>query len=194
MMFRQALSIFTGSFVVAASIGVVFNQPSSAQTPGPFSCRESDNTTVVNGNVVVKWYSKEFAESGYTPRVRCLMVSERFNYFRSRGQLNYITAGIVNELPVVCAASPGGSCNSKNVLFNLSRRNSRNLASVLQTLFDNRAGAAGAVVQESSERVYIDVDKMLSSLGSSEPTASVNQEPSETTQPNEPTPDGSWGK
>ncbi|WP_016950244.1 COP23 domain-containing protein [Anabaena sp. PCC 7108] len=191
-MFRQALSILTGSFVVAASVGVVFNQPSSAQTPGPFSCNLNNYTTVVNGNVVVSWRSEAFSASGYTPRQRCLEVSGRFNSFRSTGQLNYITAGIVNGLPVVCAASPGGSCNGGNVLFTLSRRNRLNVAEVMQTLFDNRAGAAGAVVQESSERVYIDVNKMLSSLGSSEPTASANPEPSETTQPNQPTPGGSW--
>ena len=168
-MLRKCFSIFSG-LVFASSLGVVCSQVSSAATPGPFSCDQSnpqEPKTVAYGTPIINWNSHEFDESGYTPLQRCLEVSDKFNSFRENGQLDYITAGIVNDLPVVCAAAPGDSCNGKNQLFTLSSKNRENLAEVLQTLFDSRYGVKDSVVNESEPRLYIDVNKMLSSLHSS---------------------------
>jgi hypothetical protein len=169
-----------------SSLGAAFSSPSYAQT-GPFVCDTNSLTTVVGAgrHTVMRWRSPDFMTAGYSPLRRCLEVSARFNSFHSTGQLNYITAGLVNGMPVICAASPGASCDSGNVLFTLNRRNRRNVATILQTLFDNRAGATYAVVNESSERVYIDVNKMLTELGvngssSGQQPSVVNNSPSTT--------------
>ncbi|MBK1989142.1 COP23 domain-containing protein [Sphaerospermopsis aphanizomenoides BCCUSP55] len=164
-MLRKSLAILSGA-VIVSTLGAAVSSPSYAQV-GPFSCDTNSLTTVVGARraPVMRWRTNEFAGSGYDSVRRCVEVSSRFNHFYSTGQLNYITAGIVRGMPVVCATSGGGSCDSSNVLFTLNRRNSRNVAGILQTLFDNRAGATGAIVNESSERVYIDVNKMLTELG-----------------------------
>ncbi|MEA5576249.1 COP23 domain-containing protein [Anabaena sp. UHCC 0451] len=165
-MLRKSLAILSGA-VIVSSLGAAVSSPSYAQAAGPFSCDTNSLTTVVGArrSPVMRWRTNEFAGSGYNSVRRCVEVSSRFNYFYSTGQLNYITAGVVRGMPVVCATSAGGSCDSSNVLFTLNSRNSRNVAGILQTLFDNRAGAAGAVINESSERIYIDVNKMLTDLG-----------------------------
>lgn len=164
-MVHRSLAMLGGA-VIISGLAVAVSSPSYAQV-GPFSCDANTLTTVVGANKipVMRWRTNEFAGSGYNRVRRCMEVSSRFNQFYSTGQLNYITAGIVNGMPVVCATSAGGSCNGGNVLFTLNRRNRRNVAGILQTLFDNRAGAAGAVINESTQRLYIDVNKMLTDLG-----------------------------
>jgi len=148
-MLKKSLAILSG-VAVLSGLGAVFNAPSYAGS-GPFSCDRENLTTVVGarGATVMRWRSKQFSGAGYNPLRRCLEVSDRFNHFYSTGQLNYITAGLVNGMSVICAASPGSGCSSENVLFTLNRRNRSDVAEVIQTLFDNRAGAAGAVINES---------------------------------------------
>ncbi|MTJ54327.1 hypothetical protein FJR38_17535 [Anabaena sp. UHCC 0253] len=165
-MLRKSLAILSGA-VIVSSLGAAVSSPSYADPGGPFSCDTNSLTTVVGPgrHTVMRWRSPDFIAAGYTPLQRCLEVSDRFNNFHSTSQLNYITAGKVNGMPVICAASPGSSCNRNNVLFTLNRRNRMKVADILQTLFDNRAGYANAVVNESTDRVYIDVNKMLNQLG-----------------------------
>ncbi|BAT56120.1 hypothetical protein NOS3756_51220 [Nostoc sp. NIES-3756] len=192
-MLRKSLALLSG-VAVASSLGAVFSTPSYAQYPanGPFSCDTSNLTTVVGArkSVVMRWRTNEFSGSGYNPLQRCLEVSNRFNSFYNSGQLEYLTAGYVNGKPVVCATSSGGSCNSANVLFTLNSRNKRNVAAILQTLFDNRAGAAGAVVNESTERVYIDVKKLIAEeISTEKPTEA---QPKAVSQPTSQPANGSW--
>ncbi|MTJ06558.1 COP23 domain-containing protein [Anabaena sp. UHCC 0204] len=189
-MLRKSLAILSGA-VIVSSLGAAVSSPSYADPGGPFSCDTNNLTTVVGAGraTVMRWRTNEFAGSGYDRVRRCMEVSSRFNHFYSAGQLNYITAGMVRGMPVVCAASPGASCDSSNVLFTLNRRNSRNVAGILQTLFDNRAGATGAVVNESSGRVYIDVNKMLSDLGV-DSNRSAQQKPSVVNNKPSTTPSG----
>lgn len=192
-MLRKSLAILSG-VVLCSGLGAAFSTPSYADPSGPFSCDTNSLTTVVGAkrSAVMRWRSGQFSSAGYSPLRRCLEVSERFNQFYSTGQLNYVTAGLVNGMPVVCATSAGGSCDSTNVLFTLNRRNSGNVAGILQTLFDNRAGAAGAVVNESTERVYIDMNKLLANLGA-DTSAPTSQRPSANTdQPKTAPSGGGW--
>jgi hypothetical protein len=75
---------------------------------------------------------------------RCQEVTERMNKFHSQGQLDSLTSGIVNKLPVICA---GNSCNAdgSNVLITLKPNQNPN--QVLQELDANRSGAAGPSFQ-----------------------------------------------
>jgi Circadian oscillating protein COP23 len=124
-------------------------------------------TTYVNtptGNLpLIRWNSRYFADSGYTPSARCQDVSQRFNTFYSRGILNYITTGYVNNMPVVCVASAkGGPCTE--VLFTLKPR--ENATQVIQQLFDVRVGASGPLY-ESESRIYVDMRPYTDSFQSS---------------------------
>ncbi|MEH2116442.1 COP23 domain-containing protein [Nostoc sp.] len=91
-------------------------------------------------------------------------MSARFQQAHNNGSLDYITAGVVNGLPVICAASPGGSCNTSNLLFTLKR--GVNAAETLQRLFDVRDGA-GPALYESKGRTYVNLTKKLAPLNAS---------------------------
>jgi hypothetical protein len=69
---------------------------------------------------IVIWSSEEFSDAGFTPQVRCQKVSARFQSLYRSGQLKYITAGSVNNLPVVCATKKvAATCNQQNLLYTL---------------------------------------------------------------------------
>ncbi|MDL5045181.1 COP23 domain-containing protein [Oscillatoria amoena NRMC-F 0135] len=176
-MLRKSLGIVAGAAFLTG-LGAVASQPSYAQSI-QFSCvmdrglptTVARNTATGNSLPVVRWYSEYFSGSGYDPVTRCQQVSGRFQSARNSGRLNYITAGVVNGLPVVCATNAGGRCDGSNVLFTL--KPGQNAADSLQRLFDVRDLGAGPLY-ESGGRQYIDVAKMLAPLeaqAGSEPAA-----------------------
>ncbi len=119
------------------------------------------------GNVpVITWYSDYFSSGGYGPQKRCEQVTARFDNFYQTGQLDYITTGLVNGQPVVCATDTnGGACTDKNVLFTL-KPDSDPVATVEQ-LFNIRTGASSGPLFESEddvELVYIDFQDFLNSV------------------------------
>lgn len=191
-MLSKYLATLTGAAVLTG-LGAILAQPSQAQSI-QFSCEMNDGLpTTVARNVstgaslpVVHWYSRYFNQSGYDPMTRCQQVSSRFQSARNSGRLDYITAGIVNGLPVVCATNAGGSCNNSNVLFTL--KPGTNAASTLQRLFDVRDLGAGPLY-ESDGRPYINVDTLLAPLTSNAASDTPSESPSTVpTQMSEPTP------
>jgi hypothetical protein len=189
-MLRKSLGILAGAALLTG-LGTVVSEPTYAQSI-QFRCVMYDglpttiatNTQTGNSIAVVRWYSEYFSASGYDPMTRCREVSGRFQSARDSGRLNYITAGVVNGLPVVCATTAGGSCNSSNMLFTL--KPGQNAADRLQRLFDVRDLGAGPLY-ESGGRPYIDVTKLLAPLensaGSEIVIPSVEEDPQPTTQP-----------
>lgn len=189
-MLRKSLGILAGAAFLTG-LGTAFSQPSYAQSI-QFRCVMYDglpttiatNTQTGNSIAVVRWYSEYFAASGYDPMTRCQQVSGRFQSARDSGRLNYVTAGVVNGLPVVCATTPGGRCDSSNVLFTL--KPGQNAADRLQRLFDVRDLGAGPLY-ESGGRPYIDVAKLLAPLdgpaNSEMVIPSGEEDPQPTTQP-----------
>lgn len=173
----------------------IFSLPSNAQSIR-FLCTVDTNnipTTYAqtpDGSVpVFKWTSNYFRPP-YTPMQRCQEVTERMNTFAAQGNLDYLTSGKVNRLPVVCA---GTSCNpnGSNVLLTLKPNQSPN--QVLQEIEANRQGAGGPSYQltgESSSHnrpgvlsqntdgtVTLDMNKYLS-LSSKQPEVSQPSQPS----------------
>lgn len=65
-----------------------------------------------DGNTpMIRWISEYFTPSGWTPKMRCDEVSQRFNRFHQQGLLAQLTTGNLNDLPVICAPQfPGGDC------------------------------------------------------------------------------------
>ena len=146
---RSVMSIkpLSSSVVVIASLLVtaLASPPSKAQEIS-FVC------TVDTGNVpttyaqtpegstpVFKWTSN-FFRPPYTPMQRCQEVTKRMNSFHRQNQLDALTSGRVNNLPVICA---GAGCDPRgsNVLLTLKPNQSGN--QVLQEIDANRSGAAG---------------------------------------------------
>jgi hypothetical protein len=98
---------------------------------------------------IIRWSSEHFSDSGYDSQTRCNIVSNKFQSFYNSGALNFITAGVVRGLPVICATGEyGGACTSSTVLYTL--KPGQNAAVVLQRLYESRAGA-GTVLYESSK-------------------------------------------
>ena len=114
-----------------------------------------------NSLAVIHWRSDHFTHSGWDPLTRCRAVSTRFQNFYETGELNYLTTGIVNRLPVVCVSSElGGGCTG--VLLTL--RPGANASATLQKLFDLSYGHEVGALYESDSRIYIDVEHYLSAL------------------------------
>lgn len=95
---------------------------------------------------IFKWTST-FFKPPYTPMQRCQEVSERMNNFSTQGQLDYLTSGQVNHLPVICAGN-GCDPNGNNVLITLKPNQNPN--QVLQEIESNRSGAGGPSYQLGS--------------------------------------------
>lgn len=101
--------------------------PSQAVTAATsFVCGKSEGipATVARtkkGDVpIVIWSSEGFSKSGFTPQVRCQQVSARFQTLYRSGQLKYITAGKINNIPVICATrEQTGACTQQNLLYTL---------------------------------------------------------------------------
>jgi hypothetical protein len=110
------------------------------------------------GNVpVIRWVSNQFTSSGYSPQKRCQIVSQKFQQYKNDGTLKYLTTGQHNGIPVVCVASyKGGSCSG--VLFTL--KPGQNPGKTLRQLFSVRDRASGPL-NETEERVYIDMEQYL---------------------------------
>jgi hypothetical protein len=131
---------------------------------------------------VIRWVSDHFNASGFTAQKRCQMVSAKFQQYYQEGTLKYLTTGRKNGNNVVCVAqSEKGAC--KGQLFTL--KPGSNPGETLKQLMAVRSQASGATpVNESSDRVYISIDRYLeeASVANSQPTnspASSSQTPTE---------------
>ena len=63
-------------------------------------------TTVKIGNrdiPIIIWKSENLTNSGLTAEKDCEVVSSRFENLRQKNTLNYITSGVINDLPAICA-------------------------------------------------------------------------------------------
>ncbi len=119
---------------------------------------------------VIRWVST--LGGTYTPENRCKIVSEKFQTFYNDGTLNYLTTGIVNQLPVICAAqTENGPCTG--VLFTLKPNSDP--GRTLQRLLSIRDRAPGAVLNESSPQVYVNMKDFLNTAPTEADQPSVNE-------------------
>jgi hypothetical protein len=181
-MLRKSLGILSG-LALLSGLGAVFSAPSYADGGVRFTCDTESLATVATNAAgrsmtVMRWKTAQFSGAGYDPLTRCQQVSGRFNDRYQKNNLDYITAGVVRGMPVICAPTGSGTCDESNILFTLNKKNSRNAAQVLQTIFDARAGAAGAVVNESTDRTYISMKKLLAPLETESGSGTQSPQPS----------------
>lgn len=113
---------------------------------------EGKPTTIARiktGNVpVVIWNSETFSESGFTPQVRCQKVSAKFQTLHQNGELKYITAGMIDRLPVLCGTKQfNGACNRQNLLYTL--KPNANPQQVIKNLMRIRNRATSRGLEEN---------------------------------------------
>jgi hypothetical protein len=105
---------------------------------------------------VIHWLST--LGENYTPAKRCQIVSEKFQTFYNDGTLNYLTTGVMNQLPVICAAQQeNGPCSG--VLFTLKPNSDP--GQTLQRLLSIRDRAPGLVLNESAPQLYVNMADFL---------------------------------
>ena len=125
--------------------------PSQAITAATsFVCGKYEGTPATvartkKGDVpIVIWSSEGFSKSGFTPQVRCQQVSARFQSLYRSGQLKYITAGTLNNIPVICATKEQtGSCTQQNLLYTLKAGADPQLVIKKLMMVRNRATSRG---------------------------------------------------
>ena len=66
---------------------------------------------------IIAWESDSFPNTGWTPRKRCELISQKFQEFYNQDRLRHMTHGRINGSGVICAPKFGGTCNTENQLF-----------------------------------------------------------------------------
>ncbi|MGB3655184.1 MAG: COP23 domain-containing protein [Rivularia sp. (in: cyanobacteria)] len=168
MKLRLFKAFFTAGVVAVGTIAAI-DEPSQAQGRN-FYCGQSGGvpSTLVNTPrgtiVVIKWVSSHFNSAGYDPQRRCEEVSSRFQKHYNQGNLDFITAGYLNNQPAICAGNGGVPCTSEKLLFTL--KPGQNAANTIQQLFNIRTGAAGPLYEstrasQSSSASVVNMNKFL---------------------------------
>jgi Circadian oscillating protein COP23 len=148
---KQQLLTLSLATVTAISGNSLFVTPSQALAATTnFVCGQSDGkpATVARtkkGDIpIVVWSSERISEAGFTPQVRCQQVSARFQSMYRSGQLKYITAGVLNKLPVICATTKvNGTCSQQNLLYTLKPDADPQLIIKRLSAIRNRASSRG---------------------------------------------------
>jgi hypothetical protein len=102
------------------------------------------------GNVaIIGWKSQFFAKLGWNAPQRCHDVTAKFQDAYDKGHLQYLTTGLLNAYPVVCAiVKKEEVCDNTNQLFTLKPDDEP--FQVLQQLMDLLTGKASDILYQSS--------------------------------------------
>jgi hypothetical protein len=180
---NNAMKLYRLVAISLTSLTVILalHVPARAGAASSFFCGTSNSlpTTFARterGDIpVIRWTSNYFADSGWTPERRCAEVSDRFQTYYQDGTLNYLTTGIINGLPVICTAErEDGPC--ENLLLTL--KSGVNAGATLQELLAVRVGASGPMDQ-SSPRVYINMEEYLETTPIESVSEPANYSPSQ---------------
>jgi Circadian oscillating protein COP23 len=150
--------------LLASTAGIVVLSPVRADIVDPkFYCGTSKNapTTMARtsrGSVsIIHWTSTNAFGENYPPEVRCKLVSSKFQEYYTDGTLNFLTTGVLNRQPVICAVqSRGGPCG---VLFTLKPGSDPDLT--LKRLLSIRDRSTTLVLNESISAPVIDFNDFL---------------------------------
>lgn len=104
---------------------------------------------------------------GYSGYERCVKVSARIQELYDSGRFVYITNGIVNKQNVICGlASEKDGCFERNMMYTLRPGDDPKLK--VESLYKVATGRVRSLIFETEGRVYLDVEKYLDLLDSSE--------------------------
>lgn len=135
----------------------------NAQSSVSFVCGTDMGTpatmvvTAKGERAFIRWTSDSFSNSGWSAERRCTAVSQRLQESYDKGNLQYLTTGRMNGLPVVCSTDrDGGSCI--DLIYTL--KPGQNPATTLSQLLQARQGKSGPI-SETSRRIYFNIDKLI---------------------------------
>lgn len=156
-------SLFLSASAMSACI-LGFSQ--DAQASGKFYCGSYNGlpSTMTNSSKtgkpipIIMWKSSHFASDGWSPERRCEAVSDRFNTLHQKGQMNHLSTGVMNGMPVICAvASRPGRCEDGSLLYTL--KPGQNPNKTLKNLLSIRTRATGPLT-ETASRVYVSISEI----------------------------------
>lgn len=169
------------TFLSISGLAVVSTvAPSQAESTPRFFCGKSAGvpaTMVVPNNKrkppvpIIRWTSDYFNGAGFSPAVRCGMVSQKFQQAYDNNSNFVFTTSISNGEPVICAAErSGGACSM--MLYTIKRGVQDSIATMLR-LEKVRAGASGALNESStgasSESSYVGVQDLIAKVSEDAP-------------------------
>jgi len=165
---NRALRFTLGTCARSAIAILIFSSLSCSSSPSPaekvtFACEIENKipTTVARTRQqsisIVRWVSDFGSQANYTPQKRCEEVSNRFQIYYDRGELNYITVGRQNNQNIICASRHSNSCSQ--LLLTLKPED--NPQRVIKQLFDVGRYATGPLEQSSGNSIAIDIRKLL---------------------------------
>ncbi len=176
--------------LLAGSAGLAALSPVRADIVDPkFYCGKIKNTPTTMAKTsrgpvsIIHWTSKNTFGESYPPEVRCKLVSSKFQEYYTDGTLNFLTTGVQNRQPVICAVqSKGGPCS---VLFTLKPGSDPDLT--LKQLLSIRDRSTTLVLNESISSAIIDFNDFLKTAPVEE--SSTNSSPTPVTKANTTVPD-----
>jgi hypothetical protein len=124
--------------------------------------------------VLIRWKSKFFEGAGYTPAIRCAIVSKKFQDAYTKNPNFVFTTTVANSEPVICSAdSRGGTC--KTLLYTVKRGYQDPILTMLR-LEQTRAGASGPMNESSSgssanETAYVSVQDLIAKVSADDSQA-----------------------
>ncbi len=184
---RQNIAALTTFSIVLGALAAFSGPAAEAQASGPvrFFCGKDSKgipaTMVEVGNKgkgptpIIRWVSEYFSGSGYTPDVRCSIVSKKFMDAYQKNPNFLFTASILNRQPVVCAANQRqGACDS--VLYTVKQGVQDPIVTMLR-LEKVRAGASGPLNESTggggADAAYVSVQDLVQSVVASAPGATA---------------------
>lgn len=141
--------------MITITASIVFEQTAQADEQD-FKCELASGkyTTSVRTSrgwsPLVRWV--HYTSEEWTPERRCTVVTSRFQGLSDQGWLNFVRAGEVNNLPVLCGVKATGEeyqCSGKNILLTLPPGADADEAR--DTLLDTRARARLVTLELSDE-------------------------------------------
>ncbi len=166
--------------LLACTAGVTALSPVRADIVDPkFYCGTSKNTPTTMAKTsrgpvsIIRWTSTNAFGENYPPEVRCKLVSSKFQEYYTDGTLNFLTTGVENRQPVICAVqSRGGPCG---VLFTLKPGSDPDLT--LKQLLSIRDRSTTLVLNESISSPLISVNDFLETAPVEESSADAGSTP-----------------
>jgi hypothetical protein len=197
---KQTLIASVLTFLSISGSAVILTvAPSQAESAPRFFCGKSAGvpaTMVVPNNKlkppvpVIRWTSAYFNGAGFSPIVRCGMVSQKFQQAYDNNSNFVFTTSIANGEPVICAAErSGGACSM--MLYTVKRGVQDPIVTMLR-LGKVRAGASGPLNESSngatSEPSYVGVQDLIAKVSEEAPevaetSTDVSQPASNPTMP-----------
>ncbi len=166
---------FSGIGLVALPF-FLFAQTANAQAKTRFACGVDKNVPATVAILpdgtqapIIRYVSGAFEQAGYSNQKRCEEISERFQYYNDRKEIDFMTTGRINGQNVICVTrQEGGDCSrdlkSEGLLITV--RPGVNPQTTLEQLINVRV-QAGSTLEETEARPYVNT-KCLIDAGSSQ--------------------------